>query len=330
MNKIQELKKLNVHQLRNIARQVGVSAPTTKTAAVLINEIIAIEKGDLKPVRSKMGRPPKQNTNLPDIYNLVSEKSIAPMGYEATNVEQTGFELCADSFVAEQYFSPQDCWGVIREIGNGYYIKNYQGGIDKVYIGEKSAVDVCEGQLIVGKYNRFRNNVGVISEFSNFNFESCDSDVKNKNTVKEFLNTYEMYDYINQQQGNKLIVEIESSIFETSEMDNITIRFCTKECEDVVESHNLLLDIKKMAENLCKTNKSFTLYFVNVEYLYSILHAYFMFKGVSPDINAGQYFKELLSLISKSPNGKCVLFQNKNSLKSSYLDIIINKYCEKA
>ncbi len=57
------LKGLSIYQLRYLAHQVGVKAPTTKKSDELINEIIAIQKGELEPYfpQKKLGRPVKNN-----------------------------------------------------------------------------------------------------------------------------------------------------------------------------------------------------------------------------------------------------------------------------
>ena len=51
-----------IHQLRQIGRVVGVSFPTKKKKAELIDEIMAIAKNELEPCpRSTRGAPPKSD-----------------------------------------------------------------------------------------------------------------------------------------------------------------------------------------------------------------------------------------------------------------------------
>ena len=54
----EQLQRLSVYTLRNIAREIGVKSPTTLTKQSLIEEILQIESGKRKPCEpSKRGRP---------------------------------------------------------------------------------------------------------------------------------------------------------------------------------------------------------------------------------------------------------------------------------
>ena len=55
-----QLYEMNIHVLRNIAREVGVNAPTSFKKNALINEIVQISSGKKQPcIPSNKGRPPK-------------------------------------------------------------------------------------------------------------------------------------------------------------------------------------------------------------------------------------------------------------------------------
>ena len=59
----EELDKLNYHVLRNLAREVGVRAPTSFAKGKLIDEILLIESGKKEPFKgTSKGRPVKKNT----------------------------------------------------------------------------------------------------------------------------------------------------------------------------------------------------------------------------------------------------------------------------
>ena len=50
---------MGIYELRNFARVIGVSSPTTKLKPQLIDEITRIQQGTLKPnTKSRRGRPP--------------------------------------------------------------------------------------------------------------------------------------------------------------------------------------------------------------------------------------------------------------------------------
>ena len=53
--------KINFHELRLYARQIGVKKPTTYNKKELIEKIKQIEKGQVAPVVEKRGRPIKQS-----------------------------------------------------------------------------------------------------------------------------------------------------------------------------------------------------------------------------------------------------------------------------
>ena len=56
----EQLEKLSIYALRNIAREIGVKAPTTLTKQTIIEEILQIESGKKQPcAQSKRGRPGK-------------------------------------------------------------------------------------------------------------------------------------------------------------------------------------------------------------------------------------------------------------------------------
>ena len=56
----EELSNIDVHSLRNLAREIGVRAPTSLKKAELIDEIIQIKKGVKQPYTlKKAGRPLK-------------------------------------------------------------------------------------------------------------------------------------------------------------------------------------------------------------------------------------------------------------------------------
>ena len=63
-----------IHQLRQIGRVVGVSFPTKKKKAELIDEIMAIAKNELEPCpRSTRGAPPKSDEYDADLVEEVNK-----------------------------------------------------------------------------------------------------------------------------------------------------------------------------------------------------------------------------------------------------------------
>ena len=61
----EQLDKIRIQYLRDIAREIGVKAPTSFKKDVLIEEILQIQSGRKAPyTRTKKGRPLKENFRL--------------------------------------------------------------------------------------------------------------------------------------------------------------------------------------------------------------------------------------------------------------------------
>lgn len=324
----EDLKKLNVHELRRIAREVGVQSPTTKTCEQMINDIVDIHEGKLKPFKSKMGRPPKASkSNYDKVKEFLNTTSINEISYEPVSKDSV-YELSSSVNFAGLESQAYDCLGIVRNIDGEVYIKDYLGNIEYGVLGELKK-DVNFGDIIVGKATNYDKLFKRINEYQKFSFkENFNLGNIPKNRVLELKNVNEMHDFIKSQEGNKIIVEVETEKINLGYNFDDTLYFNTYECDDITKSYNMLLDVKSAIKYLCNNQKSFSVYLVDVEYMYAILYTYFEYKKLPPDVNAGQYFKELFSILNKNDNAKTVLLEKENGIRSSYLDIIINKYCE--
>ena len=67
----EELDDLSLFELRNAAREMGVKSPTTYNKGDLIDKMFSISTGEVKPVKSNRGRPPKA------LFGLKSEAEKA-------------------------------------------------------------------------------------------------------------------------------------------------------------------------------------------------------------------------------------------------------------
>ena len=72
----QMLDMLGVYELRELARSIGVSSPTTKKREILCKEIIEISNGSVKVDlnTSKKGRPPKTLTKISNKQNEIIQQ----------------------------------------------------------------------------------------------------------------------------------------------------------------------------------------------------------------------------------------------------------------
>jgi len=78
-----------IYELRNIAREKGVKSPTTKKREILIEEIIKLDCGKIKPYikKTKQGRPCKQNSKI-DYNKLLEDKKFYIQKEEKNYIEK--------------------------------------------------------------------------------------------------------------------------------------------------------------------------------------------------------------------------------------------------
>lgn len=71
--KISDLQQLRIHELRDLARKMGVNAPTSKKKEEIIDEIIKIMNGESVPFSTitKKGRPARSNSENFDVVDFI-------------------------------------------------------------------------------------------------------------------------------------------------------------------------------------------------------------------------------------------------------------------
>ena len=71
--KISDLQQLRIHELRDLARKMGVNAPTSKKKEEIIDEIVKIMNGESVPFSShtKKGRPARTNSDNFDVVDFI-------------------------------------------------------------------------------------------------------------------------------------------------------------------------------------------------------------------------------------------------------------------
>ena len=75
-NKITDLEQLRIHELRDLARKMGVQAPTVLKKEEIIDEIMKIMNGEVEPFarHSKKGRPARNNSDSFDVVDFILPK----------------------------------------------------------------------------------------------------------------------------------------------------------------------------------------------------------------------------------------------------------------
>lgn len=329
MDTRESLNKLSIYQLRNKARETGVKAPTTKLQKQLIDEILLIQKGEQSPFKSNMGRPPKSRRVGEQLGGLLEE----PIATSAKNGEYAKIKEKEINSVFEDALLDDannnetfEYMGVVRE-GNkkNNLVCNYLSGRPYVLLSGAEGVEV--GDIIWGTAKGYDGEFGININGKVLEFDG-DKDTLKQAKIVELKNTCEMYEFANaQKNNNKIFVEAETNrIFENVKGG---LAFHTEDCADISKTYNMMIDVGKAVDNLVKNNKNFCLYLIDIEYIYEILKIYYGAKGMQSEVVAGQYIKELLSTICESECGSVVVFSRNGQLKSSYLDMILNKYCTK-
>lgn len=72
----EELMALGVYELRSLAREVGVKAPTMLTKEEIANSVLSVLRGEEKPQRSSFGRPVKNSSKFVEALNLLKGQQL--------------------------------------------------------------------------------------------------------------------------------------------------------------------------------------------------------------------------------------------------------------
>lgn len=96
METIEDLEKVSIYQLRNIARRIGVFRPTTLTKAKLISEMTDIMTGKKPPYKPavRQGRPPKTLTPVDSVVRIIPvDKEMDAQTIDESNILSTKIVL---------------------------------------------------------------------------------------------------------------------------------------------------------------------------------------------------------------------------------------------
>ncbi len=156
-----ELEELGIHELRTLARSVGVKSPTSKKRQVLIDEIKQIKSGQVKPqFNTHFGRPVKNHGNQDNLiskYITMGDEELESK-FETADDDNFGkikFEQNLKDFDGEACSKLIDVMGYVRKTQkNGYYFLNYKKIAQKIYIvieeEDIEKYNILEGDIITG------------------------------------------------------------------------------------------------------------------------------------------------------------------------------------
>ncbi|MBQ3494035.1 MAG: hypothetical protein IJA69_01325, partial [Clostridia bacterium] len=188
-----QLNKLGIYELRNLAREAGVKAPTTKRRETLIEQIKEnIESGAFTPdLTKKAGRPAKRfykvenmltgfltnsDSELDERLNCFDNRDSLD-GYFSQSLE---FDDVEDEII--------DAQGILRATSKGtYYFMNNKGN-RKIFVvvppEEIRKYSLIEGDMVEGQANYIaQRNMGMMSEIQVVNSKKP-KDIKPHNEPK--------------------------------------------------------------------------------------------------------------------------------------------------
>lgn len=165
------LMEMNLLELRDLAREMGVHSPTTLKKGQLVEQTLAVINGELAPIKkSKRGRPPKPISGVENLLGVLKgEENIMPSTESKTSVLKVRSEV--PRFDEENYNNidtqsnddMSEREGVLEIHNDGYgflRVTNYEPGEKDVYISNPQIkrFSLKRGDMVRGKVRSIRDN----------------------------------------------------------------------------------------------------------------------------------------------------------------------------
>lgn len=158
----EELYKLNIHELRDLAREIGVSSPTTKQKGDLISATLAIVYGEApkRDTRASAGRPARRRVKPSkllfqiDEYNYVMDDKSNPFveKYENDPAALYGGEDDSDEYLSDLY----NPYSKIHVASSKVEYKNSKSGKEQ----KKHSLEIKTSKNILDAAKRMRELLG--------------------------------------------------------------------------------------------------------------------------------------------------------------------------
>lgn len=148
------LKNLGVYELRELARRIGVSSPTTKKRKQLEQEILKISKGEANPVikKNNKGRPPKSIKKMENMLDVFVPKELLEVTLNKKIDNEIGqmIQFHSNSDEDEELY---DVWGYVRKTVSEYYYFKTSSSQECVSIPQEvvNEFGLLEGDKLVAK-----------------------------------------------------------------------------------------------------------------------------------------------------------------------------------
>lgn len=187
-----KLNNLRIHELRDMARKVGVKSPTSLKKDVLIEQVLLVLSGEAKPYVNitKQGRPAKTLDQIDELVDFFVPKNInaetntaVSETYNLKQENQYDFYANASSIsfnenvtmstekMSGYLFIHNNGYGIIRANGlipsdNDIFLHSYAIKAYNLHTG-----DFLEGEIKLVHEGRPKVMVNVLSVNGNYNFE---------------------------------------------------------------------------------------------------------------------------------------------------------------
>lgn len=187
-----ELDNLGIHELRTLARSVGVKSPTSKKRQVLLDEIRSIRAGDIKPqFNTRFGRPIKNHTNqdalLAKLFigvdDELNEKLEFDKGHEQNILK---FQQNLKEMPLSNDFEVTNVKGILRRTKeNVYYFLNYNKISKKLYtiidFADVQKYNLIEGDMVEGfAYVNLSTNFSKLTTLTQINGNPPENNIYNE------------------------------------------------------------------------------------------------------------------------------------------------------
>lgn len=329
----QNLQQLSIYELRTIARQVGVKSPTTKKHKELIDCILKIQSGEEQAFSTKKGRPPKIINLVNQALDINKEEGV-PVDYKYADESTSSYFLCDSGYVDGIHSTTYPCQGIVREVNGKKYVYDYLSSKRFAYIEETRQLNrqIKKGDFVKGRAFETNPQNGILSFVDEVNFDQqqeCATEKQTKFYSETFTDLKNIYTNVEKDNNLiKVVVELEADNYGIVNMHNKCLYFYSAEYEDIKRSYNAVLDCVNTIEILAEKNKEFSLYLVDIDYIYTVLNAYLIHINERPDIDACQLIKKLFIAVKNCKGGELHIYNkcSANNNRNSYLDAIINKY----
>lgn len=170
----EELENVHLSILREIGRQIGVRAPAAKKKEGLIESIIAVQEGKVKPIpQSKFGAPPKIKIDISSFY----EKEDAKSYYDVKPIEEPKMCDSNPEFEVE---------GVLDTHASGYGFlrtRNYENSCNDIFVAQAviKKYNLRRGDKIVGFAKAGNESAAPLQRITSINGLSPEIFIKRKN-----------------------------------------------------------------------------------------------------------------------------------------------------